>query len=418
LERLNDEQKYFRDAMQILIDLYYFVKKIDDNMVVPKDGNPPLTPDKGQLIKINKHSFFIKEDPFFIKPVIMLLARLFHKTIPNFSPCEFFSNPPFFHYRRALEFIHFEKPIGKSNPFQEFIEIVDALKSGLDIPNLFNITKVTREYYAYKKSKIRAHRKDYEMAVDSGPDYRGPHKEIGKHENENEYPWVYGADPKNIERGSKSAISDFPWMNYDDTMGHIHKLTYVKEDVNCRIMPIINGLSDYTSETVLKDLNAPPPYYDLIKFTCIPISISRYFRPSEVVSSIVSSPGYLKEKTDFIDVIKYILVKYVSLFGSFNRIKVCKNCGKLFLEKKYGHGIFCNTLCRVNFHIESEDKNIFRCRARQNRWAERNLTRPYNVQKGDCRGCINHPVAEKIPKGGKCALLLDKNKPDPRRSLK
>jgi hypothetical protein len=406
-ERLTNEQRNFQEAMKVLLDLYYLVKEIDNKVSVPEDSNIPLTPENRQLIKINT-------DSFFIKPVIILMAKLFHKTIPYFSPCRFFSNPPFFHYRMASEFICFESSIVKSHPFKDFIVIFDSLPSILKKPkisNPFEITKVTREYYAHKKSKILVPNSLFEKIVKrpNGQKYSGRYKEVDRQDRyDQDYPWVYDSAPEMNELRSTSVNSDFLWMNYDDTRGNTSKLTYIKKDVDCRIMPIIPGrlISDYNSESILKDLNIPPPYYELFQVSCKPVyPLGRYF-PHGVT---VSSPGYLKEKTEFIDVIKYILVKYVSLFGSFNRIKVCKNCGKLFLEKKYGYGIFCNVRCRVNYHIEAEPKNIFRCRARQNRWAGRILLTPYTVLKEECEKCENLPIAEKEPKGGKCIQILHKN---------
>lgn len=402
MERLTDEQKNFRDAIQKLLELYYLIKEIENKT--------PLNPKNKTILPNNNQLTNTKTGFWFTKSVVTLMAELFHKTIPNFSPCRFFFNPPFFHYRTALEFIYFETPIGKSHPFQEFIELIDALKSGLDFHDLFKISKITRSYYAHKKSKIRVPRRVYEMIIEN-KEYKGPHRQIGKHENESDYPWVCDSELKKNGQKSEPDEVDFPWMNYDDTKGNLRKLNYVNEPADCRIMPVMRGryINDYNSEAVLKDLNDPPPYHEIFTFTCRPIQIAKFFRPIQSTASSAASPGYLNEKTAFIDAIKYILVKYVSLFGSFERLKVCKNCGKLFLEKKYGYGIFCNVRCRVNYHVELEPKDIFDCRNRQNRWLERKILQRSPILKDDCTLCQNRPIGKKIPKGGKCKLMIDKN---------
>jgi len=406
MERLTDEQKNFRDAMQIMIELYYIVKEIDNYVFVPNYGDIPLTPSRKKIIKT-------WTDLLFIEHVIKLLANLFHKTIPNFSPCKFFSNPPFFHYRLFHEFICFETPKGKSHPFQKLIALMDALHSHCKARSCnictfipLEINKVTREYYAHKKSKVRVTRSVYGMVKENN-NYRGPHKEIGKHGNEADYPWVYNAVPENNDHKSEAAGKDFFWMNYDDTIGNIHKIKHIRKDVECRIMPK-GGSDDYQSETVLKDVNAAPPYYEIFEVRSSSVQGWKdAFPDTNPTKRTVSSPGYLNKETDFFDVIKYILVKYFSLFGSFDRIKVCKNCNRMFLEKKYGYSIYCSDKCRVNFNVASEPKEIIRCRARQNRWLGRKLLTPDTIKKDDCENCQEQK--SKL-KGGTCPKVQEKNK--------
>lgn len=396
--RSNNEQRNYKDAMKILIDLYNLVRDIDE------------------------HSYFTEQ-------VIRLVARLFHKTIPNFSPCIFLSdeNLYYFRYRTAMEQITLAHQGSKSDTFQQFIKTIDALKKDIqnDIYDFFIITEHAHEAHAYKKSKMT----NYKNLLD----------EFSTH---------------------RKGFRNYQWMNFDNYENR-HELAYLKGDVDCTITPYrvrqhdtgfdIETFKDYTSlvdlmdidedykkklkrepyfsppkpdegdindhtektqdynKLILEDLNILPPYYEV--FHVLFKADSHFCKSLYKQDSIryISSPGHSELNTDFFDVIKYILVKYVSLFGSFERIRVCKNCGKLFYRKKYGYGIFCNNRCRVNYDVGLEPKDIFNCRARQNRWLERNLYQGDTMLKDDCKKCQNQPFGENKLKGGTCKIMLDKN---------
>ena len=90
----------------------------------------------------------------------------------------------------------------------------------------------------------------------------------------------------------------------------------------------------------------------------------------------MSTPGYPDPINRFTDVIRYTLVKYLYLHGSLDRIKICKTCGRLFPERKYGFGIFCSVRCRGSHHVEKEAEQVKKCRDRQNALLRRVYDRP------------------------------------------
>jgi hypothetical protein len=125
--------------------------------------------------------------------------------------------------------------------------------------------------------------------------------------------------------------------------------------------------------------------------------------------SRISSLGYFTPKAGFIHVIKYLLVKYQYLFGSFERIKICKQCEKLFIEKQLGAGMYCGGTCRKRHYDSLQPKEKRLCRERQNWWIRyRHLfhrwPRGFTLQKDDCLNCPG------TVESGRCPLLIKKNK--------
>lgn len=131
---------------------------------------------------------------------------------------------------------------------------------------------------------------------------------------------------------------------------------------------------------------------------------------------VIESPSPAKE-TSFCDAIRYVIAKFYTIFGSFDRIKVCLNndCQKLFVEEKLGT-FCCNMKCRMKYNVNRQPKQIRLCRERQNNWLRNQLKRkditikdidnlqdPNHVHKSDCDNCI------KQMKSGHCLCLQNKN---------
>jgi hypothetical protein len=70
----------------------------------------------------------------------------------------------------------------------------------------------------------------------------------------------------------------------------------------------------------------------------------------------------------FIEVIQALLINFDVEFGGYDRIKSCRQCEKIFFEKKKGAAQFCSTKCRSQFNRESEPDQKRLCRGRQNHW--------------------------------------------------
>jgi len=119
----------------------------------------------------------------------------------------------------------------------------------------------------------------------------------------------------------------------------------------------------------------------------------------------------------FIDLVRYVFVKYYHFFGSMKHIRICgySGCNKLFIEireRKRSTG-FCSDKCRGKHH-RKKDPNRYRCRDRQNAWInskiynekihfEESVLTSYHVYQYECEDCaIQH-------KGGTCPKLIEKN---------
>jgi hypothetical protein len=84
----------------------------------------------------------------------------------------------------------------------------------------------------------------------------------------------------------------------------------------------------------------------------------------------VYSPGFSNKTVSLTDVLIYILIRYQYLFGSFKRVKVCKQCGNLFFEKRLGAREFCSGLCRKHYNDNLQPPESRHCRDRQNQWMD------------------------------------------------
>lgn len=110
----------------------------------------------------------------------------------------------------------------------------------------------------------------------------------------------------------------------------------------------------------------------------------------------------------FIQIIRSLYIIYQIEFGSYDRIKLCAYCKKMFLEKKKGAAVFCNGRCRKKDYDDRQPLEKKLCRERQNAWIRnRFLGRPvqaYYAGKHECLNC-GSPV-----KSGECPVILEKNK--------
>ena len=139
----------------------------------------------------------------------------------------------------------------------------------------------------------------------------------------------------------------------------------------------------------------------------------------------------LRRCKSFIEIVRSFLIHYHLAFGTFERIKVCKQCNSLFVEKRLGAREFCNFACRGQYSQES-DPDKYRCRNKRNNWIRFqcpqikgqitellappiDITKYYNIKtfkpvpdtvlKSDCKTCNLY----KTPRRD-CPILMEKNK--------
>jgi hypothetical protein len=138
--------------------------------------------------------------------------------------------------------------------------------------------------------------------------------------------------------------------------------------------------------------------------------------PSENVVNVIPSINF-DGWTTFTQIARSVLVSYHLVFGSFERIKICKQCNKLLFEKRAGRKDFCSDDCERKFKQASP---IYKCWNRQTAWIRRvagkvgsqvrklgsryddTLTEyaPKQIYVSidrDCQGCATCAIGEKCP---------------------
>ncbi len=199
------------------------------------------------------------------------------------------------------------------------------------------------------------------------------------------------------------------------------------EALNCADIPVADNLSSIpfsrvASEAVLNDFKATR-IIDNVKIT------SRNYRMFQVEpvsffgDDLLMAPPWndprdnipsisFQSWTSFIQVFRSILINFYAVFGSFDRIKSCEQCGNLFFEKKKTAGRFCGRICTKRNSDGPPDR--YHCRMRQNRWLKykytfdkktdiSDLPERQSIQKADCGNCLVYPDS------GECMKLREKN---------
>lgn len=132
-------------------------------------------------------------------------------------------------------------------------------------------------------------------------------------------------------------------------------------------------------------------------------------------SSIQSSHQSYIGWTSFVQIARAVLVNFHISFGSYERIKNCLECGKIFFEKKKASGLYCGVKCKSEYNIKLLSPEKRRCMEKQNIWIRREFGNPKyaietdefaidSMKRSDCRKC------DKCQKGGHCSVLINKNR--------
>lgn len=294
-------------------------------------------------------------------PLVMSMAEIFHLSIPNFSPCMYFPEYSKFRYRGEGEEITIT-----NGGILNFIEAMEALKSDV----------LQKKTACFKIS---------EVITES---HESPDKGAGDRSR-----WSMKAG-RAFEGGLNCTIVPGPAIvrkaaEQDDIRDYQNKL-------HARLN---NDPSSFDS-FVLSHQDS-----QLFNFTIQNYDIYNVARSGWRIYS----PGFSAKSISLTDAVIYLLIRYQYLFGSYERVKACKQCGNLFFEKRLGSREFCSGLCRKNYNDSLQMPAKRLCRERQNQWTIykfkniRGCPRPYRLQKDDCNKC------DGVTASGKCPALMKKN---------
>ena len=286
---------------------------------------------------------------WFSKQVIDSVSKILGLTIPNFYPCLYFQGYSFFRYRDKNEKISLLK-----GHLTVFIEFMDAIAKDIDkgIYEIFEIkglVKETRQWF-----------------------------------NSEDYLRFFKTDNAEVQ----------------DAAGK----------TTCKIVPSLPAGAGVNAKSKFIELRSNAlnrPSYQFESFQVSVNSASHLYENFwEEEGGKISAPGYIKPDASFLHVIKFILIKYQHLMGSFERLKLCRYCGKIFFEKRIGSKEYCSASCRKKFNDALQMPEVRLCRERQNAWIRYkyenivNCPRVYYLQKDECEKCSGEKKGGNCPPGG------------------
>ena len=293
--------------------------------------------------------------------VVEKMATFFDHVIPNFSPALFFPEKGLFHFRTNGTSVS----VNMKRHFTDFLNVMNAIRDDYLSGKLAGCLRVDKVIY----------------------------ETIG----------ISGANPAKIfttrpKAGSRNVPANAVFKIVQppaQTGSRASIRRYIKSEGS--------------------DLNSPPLFYET--FEVAPENNSEFY--SQLVTtdlpldpnedSPIMSPKDAVQ-CSFIGVIRYFLVKYWVVFGSFERLKACNRCKKLLFEKKLGAREFCSGLCRKQYHDASQPREKRLCRERQNFWIRSGVGKltdyrqHYTVSRDDCEKC------KTCSPSGSCPVLNQKQK--------
>lgn len=167
-------------------------------------------------------------------------------------------------------------------------------------------------------------------------------------------------------------------------------LKYIEDDVE--------EIEEIHIEYVLEGSNS------LGKFICIDVDLGE---PRKIIDI------YHNSWCNFVDIFISFFVDYHLICGSFEKIKICNNCKKFYLEKKRGRSRYCSDACRSQAR-SGLDRDENKCQQRQRIFLNSAYDRvnkywPKFPGNEDCRKCnIDHKQDRIV--GGECAVVKKNNK--------
>lgn len=298
------------------------------------------------------------------------IAKLFYKTIPGFSHYQYYPSKLLFRFGRNAQI-----SIRRRN-FDDFLRMMDALQADLLLGRI-------------KPDTVSVERIHYDVIriLETDRDYK-----------DREY--------------NKKAKPTFKW--------HLPK---TEPKYGAEYLPVGDVILDSTEESK-EAVGQSPPYSEVIAINLKPGSFfSRMMHVRVREFEPFANPQDSAE-TSFIAAIRYIFIKFVQTHGSLDRIKVCLNCKRFFLERKSNSQKFCQneSKCEEQYKkkFAKQNKYMATCRRRQNEWlrytfenheAFADCPEGYVLTKVNQKDCMSACDEARPVTGGMCAVLRIKNDP-------
>jgi len=312
------------------------------------------------------------------------LFEIFGLTIPNFFPCVFYDGENAIQYRytdymflQGFEYFrHFMSLFHKecANSINCHFNIVgfDHEINNVSDPSNRNFS-VTRKQVSAMYSKTPDEQRVYEIW------------QQGLYE----FPRIFNVDM--LMKDSKEEVKKiFSGVQYPPAHYERYHVLGITEFGKLLRIPILSEYLNWQSE-----INYPKDFPD-----DIPV--------------IIKSPGH-PDSRNLIQFVQAFFVKFQAIFGSYDRVKICKYqpCSKLFYVGRIGKE-FCSNQCRMRYNAEGQSAEVRLCRERQNQWLRHWINNrkikysfnplPNHIQKSDCTNCAS-PVATPL-----CPVLEKRNK--------
>lgn len=345
--------------MEILLDIYYLLKTSKDDRLIPDD-------------------FRYK------------LVDLCGLTIPNFYPCIIYDGED------AIQYRYTDALFFRADYLRYFLHFMDILHKECTTESYHHFDIAGYDYEVHNVNDATdlhfpSRRKDLEAM------YRIPSAEHHINCVQQEKVWGSAIDQWNMDMLMKEAKEEvkelFSRVEYSPVRHERFRVLGISEFGKLLRIPIPEKHGWKLEMTFVRD--HPEDY-------------------PEDIPIIIKSPGHPDSRT-FIQFVQAFFVKYQAVFGSFDRLRVCKYkpCSKLFHAGRLGRE-FCGNQCRMRHNAECQPKAARLCRERQNNWLrywvnsrkiKYSLTPvPDHVQKSDCMDC------PKQVRTGQCPVLQKRNK--------
>ncbi len=370
MSRFTGEQKSYFEGMKILIDLYY----------THRDENSDYSGKSANKYHENK-------DFCFSNDIVEKYIRLFCAMIPQFSPFICINR------KRTITFIfRGQDYLMVFNPKMWLVRYFDGLYQEI-LKNRFMHWRI------YESSQETC---TYHMESGSGAILQGSSKDGSpsylifdvEHEESESVPERF----KLIKKATTDRIEakTGQYFNEKELKGIVDRLFKKGTAPFRQETYAVRPLSPFGSSvtTAISD-KVPGP----VKFHGQTFLKKR---------GVYYSPGH-SDAPGFPDFIQGMLIGFQSVFGSFERVKVCKykECRRLFIEKRSGKRDFCNPTCkkRYNDTLQSPSKRL--CRIRQNAWLlnQGHKIRMYQLECEESGIC---PAENTKLKGGSCPEIEKK----------
>lgn len=370
MSRFTGEQRSYFEGMKILIDLYY----------THRDENSGSSGKSANKYHENK-------DFCFSNDIVEKYIRLFCTMIPRFSPFLCINR------KRTITFIfRGQDYLMVFNPKMWLVRYFDGLYQEI-LENRFIHWRI------YESSQETC---TYHMESGSGAILQGSSKDgspsylffDAEHENSGSVPERF----KLIKKAKTDRIEakTGQYFNEKELKGIADRL-------------FRKGTAPFRQETyAVSPLSAFGASVTTATSNKVPGPIKIHGNTFLKKRGIYYSPGH-SDALAFPDFIQGMLIGFQSVFGSFERVKLCKyrECRRLFIEKRSGKRDFCNPTCkkRYNDSLQSPSKRL--CRIRQNAWLL-NQGHEIRMYQLECEESDICPAENTKLKGGSCPEIEKK----------